>query len=49
MKILWGLLIGLTGITFVLGYAFLQPEQIVVLDESLKFSDAITATVIHGG
>ena len=49
MKILWGILIGLMGTVFVLAYAFLQPEQTVVLGENLGISDTITATVIPGG
>lgn len=48
-KLLFGILIGLIGITFVLAYAFLPVEHVIVLNESIGISDTITATVNHGG
>jgi len=49
MKVFWGILIGLLGITFVLAYAFLPVEHVIILNESIGISDQITATVIKGG
>jgi len=49
MKLLWGILIGLVGVSFVLAYAFLPVDNSIVLNESMKISDSITATIIKGG
>jgi hypothetical protein len=49
MKLLFGILIGLVGITFVLAYAFLGSDNIIILNENMGISDTITATVIKGG
>jgi len=49
LKLLYGILIGLIGITFVLAYAFLPVEHTVILNDSIGITDQITATVIKGG
>ena len=49
MKVFWGILIGLMGITFVLAYAFLPVEHSIILNDSIGISDSITVTVIKGG
>jgi len=43
------ILVGLTGLLVILAYAFLPVEQSIILEESMKISDSITATIIKGG
>lgn len=49
MKLLWGILIGLVGVSFVLAYAFLSSDNSIVLNDTLGISDTITTIVKHGG
>ena len=49
MKLLFGIIIGLIGITFVLAYAFLGSDHSIILNDTIGISDSITATVIKGG
>ena len=47
MKLLFAILIGLVGVSFVLAYAFLPSDNSVILNESMKITDSITTSVIH--